>query len=435
MVYHCGWWQWPPGNFKPNIRTWDWSDLVYKISVIHMSGKQPGWSGCMFTFSSRSEFNLPFSFFDLFCFLVLFQSWRCWTYPANCSTWSHWVAMVASKELEVQRDTNVARLQTTTIYNFFNKHLDRWRIKEYTSSQSMYNAMSLNFLRASNVSCFSTKKHTHQVTFKSPENTIEATRKCCGWWFGNLLGHRDRLSVCWVSFGFRFFSVDHGLGIPGGEWLMGEDGGYHLPWNESKLDELRFLGFLFNLLDECFFVLVSWLFEVSVGTDEASEDFFQKQYIIVKHQFQKKNARTISKTNTSFATCFDFFCEEVAFVSCFYNQKKSAVLQHRSLSAALSLWSVATTWGNEGFMEISTWNRSPGDFFRDRNEEDEGNLTRRHFRIDIDSGWWRAILDSVDISWYGWIPIENIIAKIFVFGPLDHEVLIDAGHILRYSQA
>ena len=38
------------------------------------------------------------------------------------------------KELEVQRDTNVARLQTTTIYNFFNKHLDRLRIKEYTSS-------------------------------------------------------------------------------------------------------------------------------------------------------------------------------------------------------------------------------------------------------------------------------------------------------------
>lgn len=212
-----------------------------------MSGKQPGWSGCMFTFSSRSEFNLPFSFFDLFCFLVLFQSWRCRKYLATRIgivprvlielPWS------LPKELEVQRDTNVARLQTTTIYNFFNKHLDRWRIKEYTSSQSMYNAMSLNFLRSSTVSCFSTKKHTHQVTFKSPENTIEATRKCCGWWFGNLLGHRDRLSICWVSFGFRFFSVDHGLGIPGGEWLMGEDGGYDLPWNESKLDELRFLVF------------------------------------------------------------------------------------------------------------------------------------------------------------------------------------------------
>ena len=28
-----------------------------------------------------------------------------------------------SKELEVQRDTNVARLQTTTIYNYFDKRL------------------------------------------------------------------------------------------------------------------------------------------------------------------------------------------------------------------------------------------------------------------------------------------------------------------------
>ena len=206
-----------------------------------------------FQVEANSIFHFPFLIFFVFLYFsnledaenipqigivprVLIELW--WSLP---------------KELEVQRDTNVARLQTTTIYNFFNKHLDRWRIKEYTSSQSMYNVMSLNFLRSSNVSCFSTKKHTHQVTFKSPENTIEATRKCCGWWFGNLLGHRDRLSICWVSFGFRFFSVDHGLGIPGGEWLMGEDGGYDLPWNESKLDELRFLGFLFNLLDECFF--------------------------------------------------------------------------------------------------------------------------------------------------------------------------------------
>ena len=142
-----------------------------------MSGKQPG---CMFTCSSRSKFNLPFSFFVFLYFSNLEDAENIpqigivprvlielrWSLP---------------KELEVQRDTNVARLQTTTIYNFFNKPLDRWRIKEYTSSQSMYNVMSLNFLRSSNVSCFSTNKHTHQVTFKSPENTIEATRKCCGW--------------------------------------------------------------------------------------------------------------------------------------------------------------------------------------------------------------------------------------------------------------
>lgn len=306
------------------------------------------------------------------------------------------------KELEVQRDTNVARLQTTTIYNFFNKHLDRWRLKEYTSSQSMYNVMSLNFLRSSTVSCFSTKKHTHQVTFKSPENTIEATRKCCGWWFGNLLGHRDRLSICWVSFGFRFFSVGHGLGIPGGEWLMGEDGGYHLPWNESKLDELRFLGVLFNLLDECFFFLVSWLFEVLVGTDEASEYFFQKQYIIVKHQFQKKNARTISKTNTSFATCFDFFCEEVAFVSCFYlftflqPKKNMRFCSTDPYLQPISLV-VATTWGNESFMEISTWNRSPGDFFCDRNEM---GRWREFDQKSFQNWYWFRLVKSY--TWLSW---------------------------------
>ena len=85
------------------------------------------------------------------------------------------------KELEVQRDTNVARLQTTTIYNFFNKHLDRWRIKEYTSSQSMYNVISLNFLRSSTVSCFSTKKHTHikwpsnlpKTPLRPPESAVD----------------------------------------------------------------------------------------------------------------------------------------------------------------------------------------------------------------------------------------------------------------------
>ena len=303
LVYHCGWWQWPPGNFKPNIRTWDWSDLVYKISVIHMSGK--------------------------------------WSLP---------------KELEVQRDTNVARLQTTTIYNFFNKHLDRWRIKEYTSSQSMYNVMSLNFLRSSNVSCFSTKKHTHQVTFKSPENTIEATRKCCGWWFGNLLGHRDRLSICWVSFGFRFFSVDHGLGIPGGEWLMGEDGGYYLPWNESKLDELRFLGFLFNLLDECFF-FSGFLVVRSVSRNRWSfRRFLSKTRHHCEASISINECKNNLKNKHKFCNMFWFFCEEVAFVSCFY---LFTFLQPKKICGSAV---VATTWGNEGFMEISTWNRSPGDF-------------------------------------------------------------------------
>ena len=98
-----------------------------------------------FQVEANSIFHFPFLIFFVFLYFsnledaenipqigivprVLIELW--WSLP---------------KELEVQRDTNVARLQTTTIYNFFNKHLDRWRIKEYTSSQSMYNVMSLNF--------------------------------------------------------------------------------------------------------------------------------------------------------------------------------------------------------------------------------------------------------------------------------------------------
>ena len=150
------------------------------------------------------------------------------------------------------------------------------------------------------------------------------------------------------------------------------------------------------------FFLVSCLFEVLVGTDEASKDLFQKQHIIVKHhQIQKKERE---KTNTRFATCLIFSARKLYFFRGFYNQNSA-------------------TWGNESFVEISTFNRSPGDFFvTETRWEDEGNLTRCHFRLDIDSGCRRAIIDSIDISWCGGIPFD-IIAKGFVFGRLDHEYL------------
>lgn len=59
---------------------------------------------------------------------------------------------------------------------------------------------------------------------------------------------------------------------------------------------------------------------------------------------------------------------------------------------------VATTWGNESFMEISTWNRSPGDFFRDRNEM---GRWREFEQKSFQNWYWFRLVKSYNwLSWY-----------------------------------
>lgn len=199
--------------------------------------------------------------------------------------------------------------------------------------------------------------------------------------------------------------------------------------------------FFFQFVGWCFFFsgfLVVW----SVSRNRWSfRRFLSKTIHHCEASISKKERKNNLKNKHKFCNMFWFFCEEHAFVSCFYfftflQPQKICGSAAPILICSLSLWSLPRPEATK-----VSWRYRPETvalaifFVTETRWEDEGNLNKSHFRIDIDSGWWRAIIDSVDISWHGWIPIDDIIAKVFVFGPLDHEVLIDAGHILRYSQA
>ena len=188
--------------------------------------------------------------------------------------------------------------------------------------------------------------------------------------------------------------------------------------------DCMFFFFSINLLD--FLGISSWFlgclkcektqqikFQKFSQTKKKHESLWSITNFIVKHHHRETDKER-QNNNKSFAT-------HVLILF-------SWVLQHRSLR-------VVATWGHESFMEISTFHRSPGDFFFWKTScEDEGNLTQCHFTNHIDSGWWR-IIDSVDISWHHLIWFDNIwyyYERVCYFGPSDHEVAIDATHKQNY---
>lgn len=73
------------------------------------------------------------------------------------------------------------------------------------------------------------------------------------------------------------------------------------------------------------------------------------------------------------------------------------------LQQSLSLV-VATTWGNEGFMEISTWNRSPGDFFSWPKRGRWREFDQKSFQNWY---WFRLVKSYTWLSWYQLIWLDT----------------------------